>query len=98
MIKEATKSTPKNANAKITVDTTTKPRRVYHVKGHNLVCFQGRRYVIDSEKSELNIDRGVYVERLPSDGGRARIRVSQKSTANAGSKWQHETLRSTDSL
>ena len=71
------------------------PRRVYVRKGVIHVCFNGRYFGLPVDKSEFSVAHPITAEHLPSDGGRARIKVVQK---RKGKSTLTETWRSVDSL
>lgn len=54
------------------------PRRVYCRKNVLHVCYNGRFYGSNADKSELTVDHPITVSPLPSDGGKARVQVTQK--------------------
>lgn len=61
----------------MSMKSTDSPRRVYTRKGACIVCFEGRYYGTSSD-SAVRDNVTVTCEKLPSDGGRARIQVTQR--------------------
>lgn len=57
--------------------TASAPRRIYVRNDIVHVCFEGRTFGPPSECA-IDIDLPVVLAKLPSDGGRARVQVSQK--------------------
>lgn len=53
------------------------PRRLYSRNGKAFVNFSGKFYGAPSD-SALSLDYEVVCVKLPSDGGRARIEVTQR--------------------
>lgn len=59
--------------------TSDQPRRVYRRNDVLHVLFEGKQYgPKDSDESEIETVRPVVCTLLPSNGGRARITVTQK--------------------
>jgi len=71
--------------------TPTAPRRIYTRKGNAIVCYEGRYFGRTAAESKLDLELEVTCEVLKSDGGRARIKVTQRSS---GKKIASETWRS----
>jgi hypothetical protein len=69
--------------------TASAPRRIYVRNSVTHVCFDGRTFGPVGE-SALSLDFPVTLEKLESDGGRARIQVTQK---RKGQKTLVETWR-----
>lgn len=57
--------------------TASAPRRIYVRNAVTHVCFDGRTFGPVGE-STLSLDHPVTIEKLESDGGRARVEVTQK--------------------
>lgn len=53
------------------------PRRVYNRNGITCVCFEGKTYGVDGSNTNVNLGEPVTIERVKSNGGRARIKVTQ---------------------
>jgi len=70
--------------------TASAPRRIYSRNNVTHVCFEGRTFGPGAE-SELTLDLPVTCEKLESDGGRARVQVSQR---RPGQKTLVESWRS----
>ncbi len=70
--------------------TASDPRRIYSRNDVTHVCFDGRTFGPVGE-SALSLEHPVTIEKLESDGGRARVSVSQK---RKGQKTAVETWRS----
>lgn len=70
--------------------TPSAPRRIYVRNAVTHVCFDGRTFAPTGE-STLSLDYPVTCEKLESDGGRARVAVTQK---RKGQKTLVETWRS----
>lgn len=70
--------------------TNSAPRRIYSRNDVTHVCFEGRTFGPCNE-SEIVFDLPVTCEKLESDGGRARVVVTQK---RPGMKTVVETWRS----
>ena len=60
----------------MSMKTLSAPRRIYSRNDVTHVCFEGRTYGT-AAVSELSLDLPVTCEKLKSDGGRARIMVTQ---------------------
>lgn len=61
----------------MSMKTASSPRRIYSRNDVVHVCFDGRTYGAPAG-SALNLDFPVTCEKLPSDGGKARVAVTQK--------------------
>jgi len=61
----------------IMMKTASAPRRIYSRNAVVHVCFDGRTFGPTGE-STLSLDFPVTIEKLESDGGRARVEVTQK--------------------
>lgn len=57
--------------------TASAPRRIYVRNAVTHVCFDGRTFGPATD-SALSLDHPVTIEKLESDGGRARVEVTQK--------------------
>lgn len=57
--------------------TASAPRRIYSRNDVTHVCFDGRTFGPTGE-STLSMSHPVTIEKLESDGGRARVSVTQK--------------------
>lgn len=57
--------------------TASAPRRIYSRNDVTHVCFDGRTFG-PTGASELSLSHPVTIEKLESDGGRARVSVTQK--------------------
>lgn len=70
--------------------TTNAPRKIYVRNGITHVCFEGRTYGPQGGETGLSLDHPVTLEHLKSDGGRARVTVTQKrkGKANAAEAWR----------
>lgn len=56
--------------------TADAPRRLYVRNGFTHVLFVGKLYGTKGE-TKLSLDRPVTIEQVPSNGGRARVKVTQ---------------------
>lgn len=56
--------------------TSTSPRRIYARNGITHICYEGRNYAPMGE-TEFDLDHSVTCEKVKSDGGRARVAVTQ---------------------
>lgn len=70
--------------------TASAPRRIYSRNDVTHVCFDGRTFGPAGD-STLSLAHPVTIEKLESDGGRARVEVTQK---RKGQKTVVETWRS----
>jgi len=70
--------------------TASAPRRIYSRNDVTHVCFDGRTFGPVGE-SVLSLEHPVTIEKLESDGGRARVSVTQK---RKGQPTKSETWRS----
>lgn len=61
----------------MSMKTATSPRRVYARKDAAIVLFAGRMYSAKSSTTKVTVESPVICTKLPSDGGRARIEVTQ---------------------
>ena len=61
----------------MSMKTSTTPRRIYTRNAVTHVLFEGRTFGAPAD-SELSLDYTVTCESMPSDGGRARVQVTQK--------------------
>ena len=62
----------------MSMKSTNSPRRVYNRKDVTIVLFAGRMYSAKVKASKVVPAIPVVCTKLPSDGGRARIEVTQK--------------------
>lgn len=62
-------------------------RRIYPRKSVTLVCFEGRLYGNDDSMFDTAVK--ARVAKMKSDGGKARVTVTQK----VGTAWHTETWR-----
>lgn len=74
----------------MSMKTPDAPRRIYSRNGITHVCFDGRTYCAP-EGSAISLEHPVTLEKLPSDGKRARAAVTQ---VRPGVKAVTETWRS----
>ena len=61
----------------MSMKTSETPRRIYTRNGVTHVLFEGRTFGAPAE-SVLSLEHPVTCEKLPSDGGRARVEVTQR--------------------
>jgi len=57
----------------------TSPRRIYTRNGITCVCFEGKTYGLAAESTGVQVALPVTVEKVKSNGGRARVRITQDS-------------------
>jgi hypothetical protein len=62
----------------MSMKTSTTPRRIYVRNGVTHICFEGRTFGPRDGESVINTEVQVTVTPVESDGGRARIKVSQR--------------------
>lgn len=62
----------------MSMKTQDSPRRIYVRKNTPIVLFGGRTFSPPKGTSELDTKGEVTIEKLKSDGGKARIKVTQK--------------------
>lgn len=66
----------------MSMKTASAPRRIYTRNDVVHVCFSGKYFGPGSE-SALSIEHPVTLELMESDGGRARVQVTQKRKGQA---------------
>lgn len=62
--------------------TASAPRRIYVRNAVTHVCFEGKTYAPTGD-SGLSLEHPVTIAKLDSDGGRARVEVTQKRKGQA---------------
>ena len=66
----------------MSMKTAQTPRRIYNRNGVTHACFEGRTFGPVGE-SALSLELPVTCEKVKSDGGRARVEVSQRRPGQA---------------
>lgn len=62
--------------------TSTAPRRIYTRNGITHICFEGKTFTAP-KGTEFDLNHPVTCEKVKSDGGRARLEVTQVRTGVA---------------
>jgi hypothetical protein len=75
----------------MSMKTSDSPRRIYSRNGIIHVCFEGKTWAPPKGETALSLEHDVVCEKAASDGGRARVIVTQK---RKGQKNQSETWSS----
>lgn len=70
----------------MTMKSSESPRRIYTRNGIVHVCFEGKTYAPTKGETTLDMDYDVTCAHLESDGGKARIEVTQKKAKKAAVK------------
>lgn len=63
------------------------PRFVYVRKGFAHLCFSGKLFGHKADKSAFEKGSEVLIETMPSNGGRARIKVTSPSDPKVSEVW-----------
>lgn len=66
----------------MSMKTTESPRRIYVRNGVTHVCFDGRTFAPVGE-SAFDLKLPIVLEKLESDGGRARVEATQRRPGKA---------------
>lgn len=59
--------------------TSSAPRQIYTRNAVTCICFEGRTFGPGATETALNLALPVTVAKVKSDGGRARVEVTQVS-------------------
>lgn len=65
---------------------STDKRNVYSTRTHLIVLFEGKRYAVGRDVTEYQPGDAVRCERVASDGGRSRVRLS--ANRRPGEVWR----------
>lgn len=77
----------------MTMKSSESPRRIYTRNGVVHVCFEGKTYAPAKGETALDMDYDVVCAHLESDGGKARIEVTQKKAKKAAVKEQWRSVQ-----
>lgn len=61
----------------MSMKTSTDPRTVYFRSGNLIVLFEGKRFARAADASKFEAKQQVTITAMPSDGGRARVKVTR---------------------
>lgn len=74
----------------MSMKSSDSPRRIYTRNGIVHVCFEGKTFAPPKGETGLDMEHEVTCATMESDGGKARVEVTQKKSKQ---KAKHESWR-----